>query len=182
MSIEDQLRYCDRHGHKFETTDGCHWRLCLNCGADEMLEPPARGVAPVPAATAQETGDPADYTGGLDPRVGLPTDNAQRKSLPIFDGAIMYFPLALLAVAEVSRIGNEQHNPGEPLHWARGKSMDQFNTGLRHTMDHAMGARYDTDGGRHLAKAAWRALAALQLDIEAEALEAESASRSPPVA
>jgi hypothetical protein len=27
---------------------------------------------------------------------------------------------------------------------------------------------WETDGGRHLAKAAWRILAALQLDIEAE--------------
>jgi hypothetical protein len=81
---------------------------------------------------------------------------------------LLYFPDAIMAVAEVSRIGNEQHNPGQPLHWARGKSMDQFNTGLRHTMDHRMGQRYDSDGARHLAKAAWRALAALQLDIEEE--------------
>jgi hypothetical protein len=100
--------------------------------------------------------------------MSLPTDDKARKALPIFDGCVMYFPDALLAVAEVSRIGNEQHNPGEPLHWARGKSMDQFNTGLRHQMDHRLGQRYDSDGGRHLAKAAWRILAALQLDIEAE--------------
>lgn len=101
----------------------------------------------------------------------LPTDDKARKALPIFDGCLMYFPDALLAIAEVSRIGNEQHNPGEPLHWAREKSMDQFNTGLRHQMDHRLGARYDSDGARHLAKAAWRILAALQLDIEAERLE-----------
>lgn len=98
----------------------------------------------------------------------LPTDNKARKALPIFDGCVMYFPDALLAVSEVSRIGNEQHNPGEPLHWARSKSMDQFNTALRHQIDHRLGARYDVDGGRHLAKAAWRILAALQLDIESE--------------
>lgn len=98
----------------------------------------------------------------------LPTDDKSRKALPIFDGCIMYFPDALLAVAEVSRIGNDQHNPGEPLHWAKHKSMDQFNTGLRHQIDHAQGIRYDTDGARHLAKAAWRILAATQIDIEAE--------------
>jgi len=101
----------------------------------------------------------------------LPTDDKARKALPVFDGVLMYFPDAVCAVAEVSRNGNEQHNPGEPLHWARGKSMDQYNTALRHMMDAKTGTRYDTDGGRHLAKAAWRILAALQLDIEQERLE-----------
>lgn len=101
----------------------------------------------------------------------LPTSDAERKRMPIFDGCLLYFPDALLAVSECSLIANEQHNPGEPLRWARGKSMDQFNTGLRHTLDHRLGTRYDTDGIRHLAKAAWRALAALQLDIEAERAE-----------
>lgn len=98
----------------------------------------------------------------------LPTDDAARKALPIWDGVVMYFPKALAAIAAVSKAGNDQHHPGEPLHWARGKSMDQFNTQMRHAMDHCMGARYDSDGQRHLAKAAWRALAALELDIEAE--------------
>ena len=102
---------------------------------------------------------------------GLPSNDADRKALPIFDGVVMYFPDAVSAIAEVSRIGNDQHNPGEPLHWARGKSMDQYNTALRHLVDHRRGKRYDTDGARHLAKAAWRVLAALQLDIEAEHVE-----------
>ena len=99
---------------------------------------------------------------------GLPDDYEARKNLPVFDGVVMYFPDAIAAIAEVSRKGNDQHNPGEPLHWARGKSMDQFNTALRHQIDHRRGKRYDVDGSRHLAKAAWRVLAALQLDIEAE--------------
>jgi len=99
--------------------------------------------------------------------VGLPDDDAARKALPIFDGVLMYFPDAIAAIAEVSRIGNEQHNSGEPLHWARGKSMDQYNTAIRHMMDHRMGKRYNGKA-RHLANAAWRILAALQLDIEAE--------------
>lgn len=101
----------------------------------------------------------------------FPTDDKARKAIPIFDGAVMYFPKALGAVAQVSKIGNDQHNPGEPMHWARGKSMDQYNTALRHMIDAKSGVRYDTDGGRHLAKAAWRILAALELDIEAEAAE-----------
>ena len=94
-----------------------------------------------------------------------PTDYDARKALPIMTGLLDYFPDACAAVAEVSVIGNEQHNPGEPMHWARGKSPDQINTALRHMVQR--GGR-DTDGGRHLAKAAWRLLAALQEEIEAE--------------
>src|ERR1019366_5080086 len=99
----------------------------------------------------------------------FPDGDKQRKSIPIFDGCVIHFPNALAAVAEVSRQGNEQHNPGEPLHWARGKSMDQYNTALRHMIDHASGARFGADGKRHLAQAAWWVLAALQLDLEMEA-------------
>lgn len=80
-------------------------------------------------------------------------------------GVLDYFPDAIAAVAEASRLGNDQHAPGEPLHWARGKSTDQLNTAVRHMIQR--GGR-DTDGGRHLAKAAWRILAALQEEIEAE--------------
>jgi len=84
----------------------------------------------------------------------------------------MYFPLAVAAVAHCSKIGNDQHNPGEQLHWDRTKSMDQEDTAVRHMIDAALGkgtARvFDTDGVRHKAKAAWRALAALELEIEAD--------------
>lgn len=120
------------------------------------------------------------------------TDYEGRKAVKIFDGVLMYFPKAIAAVAEVSVAGNAQHNPGEPLHWARGKSMDQYNTALRHMMDHRMGGgrchpdcedqktnngwiteAMDNDGVRHLAKAAWRILAALELAIEEDELKAD---------
>lgn len=104
----------------------------------------------------------------------LPTDDKARKALPIFTGVLMYFPDAIAAVAEVSKKGNDQHNPGEPLHWARGKSMDQMNTAVRHMMDHGMGVLHDEDGAYHMAKAAWRCLAELQLAIEAERKEQQS--------
>ncbi len=100
--------------------------------------------------------------------MSLPTDDKERKALPIFDGVLMYFPDAIAAVAAVSKAGNDQHNPGEPLHWARGKSMDQMNTAVRHMMDHGMGRSKDTDDTWHLAKAAWRILAQLQMAIETE--------------
>jgi hypothetical protein len=96
----------------------------------------------------------------------LPTEAAARKATPIYSGVIKYFPLALAAVARVSKRGNDQHNPGEPLHWAREKSTDHEDCIARHLTDLASGTEKDTDGELHLAKVAWRALAALQLAEE----------------
>lgn len=104
----------------------------------------------------------------------LPDDPAARKRFPVASGVLDYFPDALVAVAEVSYQGNEQHNPGEPLHWARGKSTDQDDTIIRHFLqrgtwdvDPVTGVRV-----RHSAKMAWRCLALLQLEIEAEQVAA----------
>jgi hypothetical protein len=83
--------------------------------------------------------------------------------VPLYSGLVKYFPDALIAVASLSFIGNEQHNPGEPLHWARDKSTDQEDTLLRHLFE---AGTVDVDGVRHSTKVAWRALAALQLEIE----------------
>lgn len=103
----------------------------------------------------------------MDPDVNkvarLTTDPAARKNAPIARGVLDYFPDALMAVAELSRIGNEQHNPGQPMHWARGKSTDHADCILRHLIDRGT---VDTDGVRHAAKVAWRALALLQTEIE----------------
>lgn len=88
----------------------------------------------------------------------------ERKKRPLFSGLLEYFPDACLAVAHCSWVGNAQHNPGEPLHWARGKSMDQEDALVRHLLERG---KIDTDGVRHSAKVAWRALAMLQLEIEA---------------
>jgi hypothetical protein len=93
----------------------------------------------------------------------LPTDPVERKKIPLWSGLFQYFPDALADVAHLSYIGNEQHNSGEPLHWAREKSGDQEDTLLRHLMEKGT---VDTDGVRHSAKVAWRALAMLQLEIE----------------
>ena len=97
--------------------------------------------------------------------MSLPTDPKERKNLPIFSGVLMYFPDAIAEIALVSKVGNDQHNPGEPLHWARGKSVDQEDCLIRHIMERGT---IDSDGMRHTAKAAWRALAMLQLEIEAD--------------
>jgi hypothetical protein len=103
---------------------------------------------------------------------GLPRDAAARKGVPIVTGVLDYFPDAIAAVAECSRIGNEQHNPGSPLHWDRAKSGDESDALGRHLLER--GTR-DGDGVRHSAKLAWRALALLQKEIEAEAQECTAA-------
>jgi hypothetical protein len=80
-------------------------------------------------------------------------------------GLLDYFPDALAEVAQCSKIANDQHNPGEPLHWAREKSSDHPDCLMRHLVER--GTR-DTDGVRHSVKVAWRALAMAQLEIEAD--------------
>jgi len=65
----------------------------------------------------------------------LPTDSAERKNYPLFDGCLRYFPAALAGVAKLSKDGNDRHNPGEALHHSRGKSVDHENCILRHLMD-----------------------------------------------
>lgn len=88
-----------------------------------------------------------------------------RKQRPLATGVLDYFGDALMEVAHCSFIGNEQHNPGEPLHWAKEKSQDEPDALLRHLKDRGT---IDDDGVRHSAKVAWRALAMLQREIEAE--------------
>jgi hypothetical protein len=95
----------------------------------------------------------------------IPTEAAARKVLPLCTGVLDYFPDALLAVAHCSKVGNDQHNPGEPLHWAKGKSTDEADALVRHLLERGT---LDTDGVRHSAKVAWRALALLQREIDTE--------------
>lgn len=98
--------------------------------------------------------------------MSLPTDYQARKDLPLYDFMFKYFPLAWLEVVKVAVEGNNQHNPGEPLHWAREKSKDHLNCAFRHLFDHGLGQEKDTDGQYHLAKAIWRLSAELQLICE----------------
>lgn len=69
-------------------------------------------------------------------------------------------------VAKVSFLGNEQHSPGEPLHWARGKSMDQLDAAMRHEVEFRHGKIVDNKGFPILGQAGWRILAELQLCLE----------------
>jgi hypothetical protein len=118
--------------------------------------PPNGVLGPQPGAWHQV--EEIDYS-----KVLLPTDPQERKGVPIATGVLDYFSAALAEIAKVSKAGNDQHNPGQPLHWSRGKSMDHADTMMRHFMERGT---LDTDKLRHTAKMAWRALAMLQQEME----------------
>jgi len=99
--------------------------------------------------------------------VTLPSDPQERKDTPIYSGVLLYFPDALAEVARVSKVGNDQHNPGQPLHWDKSKSQDEGDALIRHQLE---AGTFDTDGTRHSAKVAWRALAQLQRELEQPAV------------
>jgi hypothetical protein len=92
----------------------------------------------------------------------LPTDSEARKAIPLFHGLLNYFPLACAAVARLSKEGNDKHNPGQPLHWAREKSQDHADCIVRHQVDYET---VDPVTGEYkdAVCVAWRALAQLQL-------------------
>ena len=90
----------------------------------------------------------------------------ERKERPVYSGVLRYFPKALLEIARVSYVGHEQHNPGTPLRWDRTKSADEADALVRHLLE---AGTLDTDGLRHSAKMAWRAMALLEKELEAEA-------------
>ncbi len=86
----------------------------------------------------------------------LGLDPAERKAIPVYSGVVKYFPRALAAVAKLSKAGNDQHNPGKPLHWDRSKSGDELDAMMRHVIDE------DWDA------VAWRALAHCEKMLEAQ--------------
>lgn len=91
-----------------------------------------------------------------------------RKMQPILSGVLQYFPDAVADVARLSKLGNEKHNPGQAMHWAREKSTDHGDCIIRHTIT-AEELDYDFGPGNeilHATAAAWRALANLQTIIE----------------
>lgn len=116
---------------------------------------------------ADKEGAPAAQKFGDEPRrssllEGMSSE--ERKKYPVTTGVFDYFRDALFAVARVSYAGNEKHNPGQPLHWARGKSVDDIDALGRHLLE-----RDEIDPDTQeivLAQAAWRALATLQKALE----------------
>lgn len=104
-----------------------------------------------PLAQASEVAFDAAYA---TPVGVLPKDSTERKTYPMHTVIAGYFPAALAAVAHHSFVNNERHNPGEEMHWSRGKSDDHLDAAMRHLVE------------GDLVGLAWRALAALQLEEE----------------
>ena len=88
-----------------------------------------------------------------------------RKKMPVYNGVLKYFPDAIREVSKCSQAGNDQHHSDKPLHWDRSKSGDELDALTRHLLE--VGTT-DTDGVKHSAKVAWRALANLQKELERE--------------
>lgn len=104
-------------------------------------------------------------------------DSKQRKMMPVLTGFMDYFPDAIAAVSYVSYMGNQKHNPGQALHWARGKSDDHEDCVGRHLLRRA---GVDQDNIDEMAEAAWRIMAALQLKIEKQFKLPPSPGSAPP--
>ena len=107
----------------------------------------------------------------------LPTDDTERKATPMATGLLDYFPAALAEVARLSKYGNDKHNPGEELHHARGKSTDHADCAIRHLVDR--GIIEVKSGFSHTTMAAWRTLALLQEECEAEGAPLARGARRP---
>jgi len=120
--------------------------------------------------TATSTNEKTKTTNMINPKMKMSKEelglvSKDRKEKPVYTGVLKYFPDAILEVARCSFVGQEQHNPDKPLHWDRSKSGDELDALSRHLLD---AGTIDTDGVRHSAKVAWRALANLQKEIENE--------------
>lgn len=135
----------------------------------------ARSSKSAPAAIAPPTtAPPRTYNncGGIYPRLLDALTSDQRKQYPMGSGLDDYFPDALAETSHISWAGNEKHNPGQPLHWARGKSNDHADCAARHLQQRGGYDMITINGQevrvRHSAQLVWRALAILQLELEEE--------------
>lgn len=97
----------------------------------------------------------------------LPNDARARKAVPA--GAVLdYFDSAIVEIAKALQDGNDQHNPGEPLHWSRGKSSDHAHCIIRHYLQRGKLSTSPTGAViRHSTYMAIRALMLLQEELEA---------------
>jgi len=112
----------------------------------------------------------------------FPENDRDRKMLPVFKMITRYFPKALREVTRVCVANNVRYSPDREaadITWARGKSTDQLGSAFRHMLESAVDGRVfepvpaavtaatGIERSYVLAEAAWRVLAALELEIEA---------------
>ena len=101
----------------------------------------------------------------MNDRNTLPDDQQTRDSYPLASGCLDYFPNALAEVARLSYEATKQHHPGDPMHWDRSKSCGHRDKIMRHLID---SGKFDDKHQRHSTMVAWRALALLQEELEAD--------------
>lgn len=96
--------------------------------------------------------------------MALPSEDRRRKQVRAFMGFVKYFPDAIALVAYLSKVANDQHNPGEPMHWAKEKSTEELDSLMNHLID--IGSKgelsVDSDNILDAIKVAWRGMANLQ--------------------
>lgn len=100
----------------------------------------------------------------------------QRKEMPVFRGAIRYFPDALKLVAMLSLRADRKHSPDadpndmDRPQWVKGKSADHEDCLVRHLSE--IGTFDDEVGLDHRVHVAWRGLAQLQAAIDKQGIHA----------
>ena len=136
------------------------WHLCPKCR--KPVQNGGRCVRHPVLDSVLDEGEPVEAVTDCDQI--FPDDDKERLDYPVFSGLLDYFPHACAEVAKHSKIGNDQHNPGEPMHWATEKSIGKGNKIVRHLMDGWRTAhsalRQKTI--RHFAAMCWRALELLE--------------------
>lgn len=150
----------------------------------EKVEPSAFGKATAPTVEIPNSTTGGQGFSGLDEgfrRIFGDTPRSQRSEpsaaldalddwsllatkSPVASGFMAYFPHAIAMVAQVSAQGNRQHGTDG---WDKSRSADEINSLGRHFLAHLSGEPLDTDGQLHLAKVAWRAMAALERALTA---------------
>jgi hypothetical protein len=90
--------------------------------------------------------------------------SAERKEMPVWTVLAEYFPDAFAALARHSKKNNDKHNPGERMHWARGKSADHLECAARHLL--TPDRKDEVSGETELVAALWRVAAEVQLREE----------------
>ena len=160
----EELRKCDAiymmDGWKASVGAKRELREAMACGIEQFF---GHDEDVIKQMVFCETTTPPKASKPLSVDFSKPLTSEERKRCPLATGVLDYWPDALLAVANCSYVGNEQHNSGEPMHWAREKSKDHADCIVRHL---AGRGTLDTDGVLHAAKIAWRAMSLLQLEIE----------------
>lgn len=102
----------------------------------------------------------------------IETTSEERKTYPMASGLLDYFPDALAEVAKISYLATQKHHPDKVMHHDRDKSSDHADCIVRHLVERGGTETLQINGQtyvqRHSAALAWRTLALLQEELEAE--------------